>query len=150
QVDRARPADGHFNKWQPRRSVEIGTTNSREYLQSQTGNRRFWPLRVLKSIDIAKLKRDRMQLWGEAAYYQSHGESLVLDETLWARLAKSRRPGASVIRGRISSGTCRKWLKLAILRTASGERPRCGSSIMRVISFGSQRQTSWNTSSKFR
>jgi predicted P-loop ATPase len=83
QVDRARPAYGHFNKWQPRRSVEFGTTNSSEYLQSQTGNRRFWPLRVLKSIDIEKLRRDRLQLWGEAAYYQSQGESLVLDEALW-------------------------------------------------------------------
>lgn len=83
QVDRARPAYGHFNKWQPRRSVEFGTTNSAEYLQSQTGNRRFWPLRVLKSIGIEKLRRDRLQLWDEAARYQSQGESLVLDEALW-------------------------------------------------------------------
>jgi len=83
QVDRARPAYGHFNKLQARRSVEFGTTNSAEYLQSQTGNRRFWPLRVLKSIDIEKLRRDRLQLWGEAARYESQGESLVLDEALW-------------------------------------------------------------------
>jgi hypothetical protein len=83
QVDRARPAYGHFNKWQPRRSVEFGTTNSSEYLQSQTGNRRFWPLRLLKAIEIEKLRRDRLQLWGEAAHYQSHGESLVLDQALW-------------------------------------------------------------------
>jgi predicted P-loop ATPase len=83
QVDRARPAYGHFNKWQPRRSVEFGTTNTSEYLQSQTGNRRFWPLRLLKAIDIEKLRRDRLQLWGEAAHYQSQGESLVLDVALW-------------------------------------------------------------------
>jgi predicted P-loop ATPase len=83
QVDRARPAYGHFSKWQPRRSVEFGTTNSSEYLQSQTGNRRFWPLRLLKAIEIEKLRRDRLQLWGEAAHYQSQGESLVLDQALW-------------------------------------------------------------------
>jgi predicted P-loop ATPase len=87
QTDRARPAYGHFLKKQKRHSIEVGTTNSDRYLQSQTGNRRFWPLRVLKSIDIAKLKRDRLQLWGEAAHYQSQGESLVLDEKLWGEAA---------------------------------------------------------------
>jgi predicted P-loop ATPase len=84
QIDRARPAYAHFPKKQRRHSIEVGTTNSQQYLQSQTGNRRFWSLRVLKSIDIDKLRRDRLQLWGEAAHYQSQGESLVLDEGLWA------------------------------------------------------------------
>ena len=86
-VDIARPAYGHFQKRQKRHSIEVGTTNSDSYLQSQTGNRRFWPVRVLKSIDIAKLKHDRMQLWGEAAHHQSQGESLVLDEALWEAAA---------------------------------------------------------------
>jgi predicted P-loop ATPase len=84
QVDIARPAYGHFVKKQKRHSIEVGTTNSSEYLQSQTGNRRFWPMRVLRPIDIDKLTRDRLQLWGEAAHYQSRDESLVLDEALWA------------------------------------------------------------------
>jgi predicted P-loop ATPase len=83
QTDIARPAFGHFVVKQPRHSIEVGTTNSSEYLQSQTGNRRFWPLEVLKSIDIEKLRRDRMQLIGEAASYQAAGESVVLDESMW-------------------------------------------------------------------
>ena len=83
-VDIARPAFGHFLRKQPRHSIEVGTTNSNEYLQSQTGNRRFWPLKVLKTIDIEKLRRDRLQLIGEAAKYQSSGESVVLDESLWS------------------------------------------------------------------
>jgi predicted P-loop ATPase len=83
-IDIARPAYGHFVKKQPRHSIEVGTTNSAEYLQSQTGNRRFWPLKVLKAINIEMLKRDRLQLWGEAAHYQSQGESLFLDESMWA------------------------------------------------------------------
>jgi predicted P-loop ATPase len=83
-TDIARPAFGHFVVRQPRRSIETGTTNSDEYLQSQTGNRRFWPLRILRAIDIEKLRRDRLQLIGEAAKYHNAGESVVLDEALWA------------------------------------------------------------------
>lgn len=85
--DRARPAFGHFLEKQPRHSIEVGTTNNSEYLQSQTGNRRFWPMVVLEAIDIEKLTSDRMQLWGEAAHYQSKGESLVLDKALWGAAA---------------------------------------------------------------
>ena len=90
QEDIARPAYGHFVKKQKRHSIEVGTTNSSEYLQSQTGNRRFWPLRVLKSIDVEKLKRDRLQLWGEAAHYQSQAESLVLDKALWGEAGQEQ------------------------------------------------------------
>ncbi len=83
-VDRARPAYGHFLKKQARHSIEVGTTNDSEYLQSQSGNRRFWPMRLTGTIDLAKLKRDRLQLWGEAAHYESKGESLTLPEAMWA------------------------------------------------------------------
>jgi predicted P-loop ATPase len=82
-TDIARPAFAHYVVKQLRHSIEVGTTNSNEYLQSQTGNRRFWPLEVTKAIDIEKLRRDRLQLIGEAAKYQSAGESIVLDEELW-------------------------------------------------------------------
>jgi predicted P-loop ATPase len=82
-TDIARPAFAHYVVKQRRHSIEVGTTNSIEYLQSQTGNRRFWPLEVITAIDIDKLRRDRLQLIGEAAKYQSAGESIVLDEELW-------------------------------------------------------------------
>jgi predicted P-loop ATPase len=39
-TDIARPAFGHFVVKQRRHSIEVGTTNSDEYLRSQTGNRR--------------------------------------------------------------------------------------------------------------
>jgi len=86
-VDRARPAYGHYLEEQPRHSIEIGTTNSDRYLQSQTGNRRFWPLRMVRRIDLAALRAARLQLWGEAAAAQAAGESLVLDEALWGAAA---------------------------------------------------------------
>jgi predicted P-loop ATPase len=82
-TDIARAAFAHYVVKQPRHSIEVGSTNSEEYLQSQTGNRRFWPLPVLKAIDIALLRRDRQQLIGEAATYQSAGESITLDEAMW-------------------------------------------------------------------
>jgi len=66
----------------PRRSIEWGSTNDDVYLQSHNGNRRFWPLATGK-IDLEGLRRDRLQLLGEAAHYESEGESVVLDEALW-------------------------------------------------------------------
>ena len=83
QVDRARPAYGRNTEWRKRRSIEWGTTNNSEYLQSQTGNRRFWPLRVGSVIKIEELERDRLQLLGEAATCEADSESLVLDRALW-------------------------------------------------------------------
>jgi predicted P-loop ATPase len=82
--DRARPAYGHYLIAQPRHSIEVGTTNNDEYLQSQTGNRRFWPMRLTQPIDIRLVRSLRLQIWGEAAARQSGGEALTLDEDLWA------------------------------------------------------------------
>ena len=92
QVDRARPAYGRVREDRPRRSIEWGTTNNKEYLLSQTGNRRFWPLETAK-IDIDALKRDREQLLGEASTYEAAGESIALDPSLWgdAREAQEQR-----------------------------------------------------------
>jgi hypothetical protein len=87
QVDRARPAYGHFLVEQPRHSIEVGTTNNDEYLQSQTGNRRFWPMRMERRIDLGQLRAARLQLWGEAAAADTAGESITLDEALWGDAA---------------------------------------------------------------
>jgi hypothetical protein len=80
--DRARPAYGYFRKDQKRRGVIFATTNDSEYLKSQTGNRRFWPVPVGK-IDLDGLRRDRDQLWAEAAHVEATGLSLFLPESLW-------------------------------------------------------------------
>jgi predicted P-loop ATPase len=81
--DRARPAYGRRRVDAPRRCIFIATTNEDEYLQSQTGNRRFWPVQT-GIIDIETLRRDRDQLWAEAAELEAKGEPLVLPKELWA------------------------------------------------------------------
>jgi predicted P-loop ATPase len=63
-VDRARPAYGRTRIDQPRRCILFATTNNDQHLKE--ADRRFWPVRTT-TIDIAALKRDRDQLWAEAA-----------------------------------------------------------------------------------
>ena len=49
-----------------RRLLFIGTTNQREILADETGNRRWFPVRTT-AIDLPAIKADRLQLWAEAA-----------------------------------------------------------------------------------
>jgi Virulence-associated protein E/Primase C terminal 2 (PriCT-2) len=83
KVDRARPAYGRFRIDRERRTVFFATTNDDEYLKSQTGNRRFWPV-TTGSIDLEGLRRDRDHLWAEAAAREGQGESIGLPARLWA------------------------------------------------------------------
>jgi hypothetical protein len=81
--DRARPAYGRRRIDAPRRCIFIATTNEDSYLKAQTGNRRFWPVKT-GTIDIEALRRDRDQLWAEAAHAEQDGMPLVLPLDLWA------------------------------------------------------------------
>jgi predicted P-loop ATPase len=84
QDDRARPAYGRHLMKQPRRCIFIATTNNETYLKSQTGNRRFWPVKIGDVVKLESLKRDRDQLWAEAAGLERDGLPLRLSEELWA------------------------------------------------------------------
>lgn len=83
RVDKARLAYGRMTTEQPRQCVFFGTTNDGKYLRDMTGNRRFWPVEVNR-FDLALLRRDRDQLWAEAAAREADGESIRLPEKLWA------------------------------------------------------------------
>lgn len=89
QVDRARAAYGRLVQEVPRQCVFFGSTNHSQYLFDSTGNRRFWPMKITK-FDLHALKRDRDQLWAEAATREAKGESIRLPEHLWAVAAEEQ------------------------------------------------------------
>lgn len=95
----SQPFDRHVGKWRVhaerimRGCVFIGTTNRIDYLNDPTGGRRFWPVRVLRQIDIEKLKTDRDQLWAEAVSRFKAGERWYLqgDEETLAKAEQEAR-----------------------------------------------------------
>lgn len=82
QVDRARLSYARFATEAPRQCIIIGTTNSSQYLRDGTGARRFWPVRVTK-FKLEALRRDRDQIWAEAAQREAAGESIRMNPALY-------------------------------------------------------------------
>lgn len=66
QIDEFRPAYGRRILKIPRRVVLVGTTNQYEYFKDATGNRRFWPVKVISQIELDGLRAVREQLFAEA------------------------------------------------------------------------------------
>ncbi len=90
QTDRGRPAYARGVIDTPRTMVFWGTTNDDEYLRALSGeNRRFLPVTV-GVIDVAAIKRDRDQLWAEAAAEEGLEPSLALPSELWADVSTER------------------------------------------------------------
>ena len=87
QIDRARMAYGRIIKEVQRACVIVGTTNDSKFLTDITGNRRYWPVKV-KRFDVAAIRRDRDQLWAEAAHREAAGESIRLDPALYDAAAE--------------------------------------------------------------
>lgn len=82
RADRFRAAYGRHVKEMPRCCVFFGTTNSAEYLQDRTGNRRFWPVDVGLAPARLSVWKDLPgnidQLWAEAVVRWRMGEPLYL------------------------------------------------------------------------
>ena len=89
-TDRARLAYDRAPTAAPRQCVIIGTTNNEKYLRDLSGNRRFWPVAIIR-FDLEMLKRDRDQLWAEAAAREASGASIRLPERLWAAAAREQQ-----------------------------------------------------------
>jgi predicted P-loop ATPase len=66
QADVYRPKYARRAVRVPRQFVVVGTVNLDAYLKDETGNRRYWPVRVKPWIALASLRADRDQIWAEA------------------------------------------------------------------------------------
>jgi predicted P-loop ATPase len=77
--DTARKAYGEDANTVPRQFVMIGTADKKELFNDAAGNRRYLPVTV-GVIDLDGLRKQRDQLWAEAAAIEASGEmpSLVL------------------------------------------------------------------------
>jgi predicted P-loop ATPase len=77
-IDRYRPPYGRLVIDVPRTCVIVGSTNKRDFLEDETGNRRFWPIEAVK-VDVEALTRQRDQLWAEAVSLFRSGASWWMD-----------------------------------------------------------------------
>ncbi|MER9684671.1 MULTISPECIES: virulence-associated E family protein [unclassified Mesorhizobium] len=137
QEDRSRMAYGRFVEARPRQAVFIGTTNETTYLRDQTGNRRFWPIKTTV-IDLEGLRRDRAQLWAEAAHRERQGESIILSPNLWETAAVEQA-------ARLEEDP---WLELlaTVKGRASGHLVRVGThELLGKLKIEAERQNQFHT-----
>ena len=111
QCDESRMSYGRYREEQPRQFIFVGTTNEPTYLIDETGNRRYLPVKV-GEIDIEALKRDRDQLWEEAAACEAKGEAIYirdaeLTETL--KTAQRDREIHDVLEGKLAEWLDKKF-----------------------------------------
>lgn len=77
--DRYRPPYGRHPQNFTRQNTFVGSTNREDYLDDPTGNRRYWPLDVVRPLDVEAIRRDRDQLWAEAVHRYAAGENWYAD-----------------------------------------------------------------------
>ena len=92
--DKYRKAYGRRTGAHPRSCVFFGTTNTSEFLQDTTGNRRFWPIDVgeqpaTKNV-FTQLPIEKDQIWAEAVMRWQLGEPLYLSHDIEV-LAKAKQ-----------------------------------------------------------
>lgn len=94
RADRFRAAYGRNVKELPRTCIFFGTTNTSEFLQDTTGNRRFWPIDTGEQENTKNVWQDLEnevdQLWAEAFTRWQAGESLYLTGEI-AEAAKEKQ-----------------------------------------------------------
>jgi predicted P-loop ATPase len=83
KIDRFRPPYGKNIIEVARRSILISTTNLDDWNKDETGGRRFWPVQIISSIQVAKIRELRDQLWAEAvACYRADEKWWLEDKAL--------------------------------------------------------------------
>ncbi|MBO5203527.1 MAG: virulence-associated protein E [Clostridia bacterium] len=98
--DRYREAYGHHVKTFPRSCVLFGTTNTTDFLQDATGNRRFWPIDVgehkpTKNV-FTELDNEKEQIWAEAKARWQTGEAMYLADAMAEEAIKQQEEHMSI------------------------------------------------------
>jgi predicted P-loop ATPase len=78
-MDHYRKSYGHYADDFARSCCFCGSTNAEQYLNDMTGGRRFWPVKVLRQIDVSKMVADRDQIFAEAFARWRAGEAWHVD-----------------------------------------------------------------------
>jgi len=87
QEDVYRPAYGRHAVTVKRHVCFAGTTNEAQFINDQTGSRRYWPVKV-GDIDIEWVARNRNQLWAEAIIEFNAGERWWLEDEVSKSLSE--------------------------------------------------------------
>lgn len=88
QIDRFRPAYGRNVMDYPRQNIFIGSTNTLDFMQDQTGGRRFWPVKVgygAQGIFNRLTHKEVKQIWAEAVRAWADDEDLHLPADIEAQ-----------------------------------------------------------------
>lgn len=104
-----------------RQCVFFGTTNKRDFLKDPTGNRRFWPLEIDKTVpvnDVFGMTDDEVgQIWAEAVHFYRKGEPLHLTDELkiaaglMQREHSAEHPWTGIIRHYLDTLLPENWFK---------------------------------------
>lgn len=86
-VDRDRLPYDRLPRDLPRQCIVFATTNKDRFLQDETGNRRMWPIEVIR-INRAKIKQDLAHFYAEAIFRYRNKEKLYLDDAEADLIAK--------------------------------------------------------------
>jgi putative DNA primase/helicase len=123
QEDRYRQAYGRKVENFPRQCVFFGTTNKTDFLKGQTGNRRFWPVKINADAATKDVFRDLTddevdQVWAEAVLLYQKGEPLYLTgdlEQLARYIQKNHteeHPWTGIVRDFLEKKLPKTWNKM--------------------------------------
>jgi hypothetical protein len=127
--DEGRPAYGRKPIKRARRHIFVGSTNDVEFLEDQSGGRRFLPIRVQGEINLEWVRAYLAQLVGEAATLQSQGALVGLPREVWAiagehQEAARAKSGVEILLEEWFPGEAPMWVSagnlVLLLRAATG------------------------------
>lgn len=124
QEDSFRPAYARVSENFKRQCVFVATTNKKDFLTDPTGNRRFWPIEVIKDQikkDVWKeLEVEVPQIWAEAMHLFKDGETLYLSPEAESIANKQQRKHSEtderkgIIEDFLDAGLTKDWDELDV------------------------------------